>query len=313
MQLYQKTIQNPVSCTGIGVHTGVTVTTRFVPASENHGIVFRRIDVQGKDQIIPARWDYVVDTRLSTTIANKDGVGVQTIEHIMAALAGLGIDNLLIEIDGPETPVMDGSSAPFIALLESAGLQSQMAKRKYLKIRQKVVVQHEGQEIVLQPFDGFKGQYDFDFKGRNTLPAQTFKITNLQGEFKNDLAAARTFGFYSDVEQLRAAGFARGGSLDNAVVLEGDKVLNPEGFRYPEECARHKLLDAIGDLYLAGYPLQGSLHSQQGGHMLNHKMVQAIFADARNYSIEALNLSKPTASGSLRSSGQRIAAAPSVA
>jgi UDP-3-O-[3-hydroxymyristoyl] N-acetylglucosamine deacetylase len=313
MQLYQRTIENPVSCIGIGVHTGVTVTARFVPASENHGIVFHRIDVQGKDQVIPARWDYVTDTRLSTTIANKDGVAVQTIEHIMAALAGLGIDNILIEIDGPEAPVMDGSSAPFVVTLESAGIQTQKAKRKYLKIRQKVFVQHEGQEIVLQPFEGFKGQYDFDFRGRNTLPAQTFKITNLQDEFKNDLAAARTFGFYSDVEQLRAAGFARGGSLDNAVVLEGDKVLNPEGFRYPEECARHKLLDAIGDLYLAGYPLQAVLHSKQGGHMLNNKMVQAIFADARNYSVEELNLSKPTANGSVRSSGQRIAAAPNVA
>ena len=313
MQAYQRTIKNPISCNGVGVHTGVSVTARFVPAPENHGIVFHRVDVRDQDQVVPARWDYVTDTRLSTTIANRDGVCVQTIEHIMAALAGLGIDNVRIEIDGPEAPVMDGSSEPFIALLESAGVQSQMVKRKYLKIRQKVVVQHEGQEIVLQPFDGFKGQYDFDFKGRNTLPAQTFKITNLESEFKKDLAAARTFGFYSDVEQLRAAGFARGGSLDNAVVLEGDKVLNPEGFRYPEECARHKLLDAIGDLYLAGCPLQGSLYSKQGGHMLNHKMLRAIFADARNYSLEELNFSKPTASGSLRSSGQRIAAAPSVA
>lgn len=310
MQAYQRTIKNSVSCMGIGVHTGVTVTARFVPAPENHGIVFHRIDVRDRDQVIPARWEYVIDTRLSTTIANKDGACVQTIEHIMAALAGLGIDNVLIEIDGPETPVMDGSSAPFVAILEAAGIQTQSAKRKYLKIRQEIVVKHERQEIVLQPFDGFKGQYDLDFKGRNTLPAQTIKITNLESEFKRDLAAARTFGFYSDVEQLRAAGFARGGSLENAVVLEGDKVLNPEGFRYPEECARHKLLDAIGDLYLAGFPLRAALHSQHGGHMLNHKMVQAIFANARNYVVEELNVSN--LGGSIRSAGQRLAAAPSV-
>lgn len=310
MQQYQRTIQKPIICQGVGVHTGMQVTARFVPAPENHGIVFHRTDLQNKDQVIPAHWDYVTDTRFSTTIANQAGACVQTIEHIMAALAGLGIDNLIIEIDGPEAPVMDGSSAPFVNLLESAGIAVQTAKRKYLKIRQKVVVTHEDQQIVLLPYAGFKAQYDFDFKGRNTLPSQTFKFTNLESEFKSNLAGARTFGFYSDVEQLRAAGFARGGSLENAVVLEGDKVLNPEGFRYPEECARHKLLDAVGDLYLAGYPLQADLYSKHGGHMLNHKMVQAIFADSRNYILEEINLFKPTANGSVRSSGSRIAAAP---
>ena len=271
----QHTLKNTVVMSGIGLHSGAHVTMRLIPAGVDHGIVFVRTD-RGGDNFIPARWDHVVDTRLCTMIGNAAGATVGTIEHLMAALRGCGVDNLRIEINGPEVPVMDGSSAPFIEKIDEAGIQLLVAPRRGIKVLQEVIVEEEGKRVRLSPSTGsvFAGQIDF----RHPVIGNQFYETRLvNGNFRHELSTARTFGFVEEVEALRAAGLARGGSMDNAIVLDKGRVLNESGLRYSDEFIRHKLLDAVGDLFLAGGPIIGAYEGFRAGHALNNAILHKLF------------------------------------
>ena len=249
----QHTLKNPIGCTGIGLHSGAKVNMTLRPAAANTGIVFRRIDLS--DAAIPARWDAVTDTTLCTTVGNDDGVKVATIEHLMAALAGCGIDNVIVELDGPEVPIMDGSSAPFVFLIDCAGRCEQNARRRSIRVLKTVEVVEQDRVAVLHPSEGFSVAFEIDFDSAAiSATSGFFDLHN--GGFRRDICRARTFGFERDVDRLIELGFARGGSLDNAVVVgRDDEILNEGGLRYGDEFVRHKVLDTVGDLYLAGAPL----------------------------------------------------------
>jgi UDP-3-O-[3-hydroxymyristoyl] N-acetylglucosamine deacetylase len=274
----QKTLKSAIRCTGVGLHGGRAVTMVLRPAEVNTGIVFLRTDQAPGAREVAARWDRVADTKLCTAVANENGVGVATIEHLMAALSGTGIDNVLIEIDGPEVPIMDGSAAPFVFLIECAGIASQAAWRRAIRILRPVEVSDGDRRARLSPsaVPGFT--FDIDFASRAIARQHgTFRLVD--GAFKAELARARTFGFFDEVEQLRRAGLALGGTLDNAIVIKGDRVLNAEGLRYEDEFVRHKMLDAIGDLYLAGAPILGRFEGRKSGHALNNRLLHTLFAD----------------------------------
>lgn len=280
----QKTVSNTASCTGVGVHSGSPVTITLKPAPADHGIQFVRTDASPKGVSIMAHWKNVVDTRLCSKIGNADGTVVSTVEHLMAALAGCEIDNAIVEINGPEVPIMDGSAAPFVFLVECAGVVEQSLPRRAIRVLKEISVSHNGTSATLSPAQGFSLSFDFATPGRATNITQNFTFQETHC-FKKLLARARTFGFYEDVEYLRAAGLARGGSLANAVVIKDGQVLNVQGLRYEDELVRHKLLDAVGDLYLAGMPLQAHYHGVCAGHALNHKLLMALFADESAWEI----------------------------
>jgi UDP-3-O-[3-hydroxymyristoyl] N-acetylglucosamine deacetylase len=278
----QRTLKSRIPCVGNGLHTGRRVRLTLLPAHAGHGIVFRRTDL-GRD--IPATHDRVVDTKLCTTIG-EGSARVGTIEHLMAALAGAGVDNVLIELDGPEVPIMDGSAAPFSFLLECAGLISLNTPRKVIEILRPVRVTDGRASAEFRPFDAKAGhtaiptldlEVSIDFAdaaiGRQT---RTLRLTS--ENFREAVAPARTFALASDIDQLRELGLAKGGSLDNAIVVDGSKVLNPGGLRMKDEFAAHKLLDAVGDLALAGAALHGRYIANRPGHSLNHKLLKALFA-----------------------------------
>lgn len=273
----QHTLASPITVNGIGLHSGTEVCMTLRPAGVDSGIVFIRTDVADRDNVIPARWDAVVDTRLCTVIGNEHGVTVGTIEHLMAALRGCGIDNLVIEIDGPEVPVMDGSAAPFVERIDEVGLQAQAMPRRAIKILKEVSIEEGGKTARLLPATGssFGGLIDFDHP---SIGRQKYQIQLVNGNFRHDLADARTFGFLHEVEALRRVGLALGGSLDNAIVLDENKVLNRDGLRYYDEFIRHKLLDAIGDLYLAGAPILGAYEADKPGHAMNNALLHKLFA-----------------------------------
>ncbi len=273
----QQTLDQILTISGIGLHSGATVAMTMKPAMEDHGIVFVRTDVRDRNNVVPARWDNVVDTRLCTMIGNEAGVTVGTIEHLMAALRGCGIDNLLIEIDGPEVPVMDGSSAAFVAGIDRAGVRAQSAPRRAIRILKEVVIEQDGKRVRLKPAESsvFGGQIDFRHPA---IGSQYFEATLFNGNFRHELAEARTFGFAEEVEAMRKMGLARGGSLDNAIVLDNDKVLNEDGLRFADEFIRHKLLDAVGDLYLAGGPIIGAYEGFKAGHAMNNAILHELFA-----------------------------------
>ncbi len=276
LNLLQQTLKSSIPCTGVGVHSGLPVTLRLIPAPAGTGIVFRRIDLDPVQEI-PARWDCVVDTRLCTVIGNELGATVGTIEHLMAALAGSAIDNLVIELNGPEVPIMDGSAAPFVFLIECAGVRTQDAVRKAIKIVKPVTVEQDGKRVTYRPASDSSFAVKIDFAAASIGRQQRSMVLNA-GAFKQEVAEARTFGFLHEVDALRRAGLARGGSLDNAVVIDGDKVLNREGLRFSDEFARHKLLDAVGDLYLAGMPVIGHFEGIRPGHAINNRLLHALFA-----------------------------------
>lgn len=278
----QRTLRTAVSLAGLGLHSGAPVTLRLLPAAPDSGVRFRRTDVAGRNPEIRARWDAVCDTTLCTAVANEDGVKVSTIEHLMAALAGCGVDNAVVEVDGPEVPVMDGSAAPFVALIGRAGLIDQAAPRRVVRVLKRVEVKDDaGAWCALEPADGFWIDFEIDFASRAVGPSKAVFNLSGEGSFKRKLARARTFGFESDVQRLWEMGLARGGSLDNAVVIGADdRILNAEGLRYADECVRHKALDAMGDLYLAGAPIQGRFIGVRSGHALNNRLLRALFADA---------------------------------
>ena len=273
----QKTLKSAASCTGVGLHSGRDITMVLHPAEAGSGIVFVRTDITQGDNVIPARWDMVVDTQLCTVIANANGAKVGTIEHVMSALRGLGVDNARIEIDGAEVPVMDGSAMPFIKVIEEAGLKTQGAPRRVIKVLKEVSVELNGKRASLSPSDAsiFGGEVDFDHP---SIGRQHFETQLIYGNLKHDIAQARTFGLLHEVEWMRSQGLAQGGSLENAIVLDEKTVMNTEGLRYRDEFIRHKLLDAIGDLYLAGGQIIGSYNGYKAGHDLNNRLLRALFA-----------------------------------
>ncbi|MBK18544.1 MAG: UDP-3-O-[3-hydroxymyristoyl] N-acetylglucosamine deacetylase [Rhodospirillaceae bacterium] len=294
----QKTLKASIGCTGIGLHSGKKVAMSLNPAAPDTGIVFHRSDLEGTDRIIPARWDHVVDTRMATTIGNESGACVSTVEHLMAALAGCGIDNAIIEIDGAEVPVMDGSSAPFIFLVECAGMVEQASPRKAIKIEQPIEVGDAEKFVSATPDETFSVAFEIDFEDA-AVARQHLSMRLVNGTFKTEIARARTFGFVHEVDALRKAGLALGGSLDNAVVISGDTILNGDGLRYEDEFVRHKILDCVGDLYLAGAPIIGQIDALRSGHALNNQFLISLFAneDAWSY-VEMSNAAVPGVSHS---------------
>ena len=276
---YQHTLKGAISCTGVGLHSGSSIRMTLLPAAVDTGVIFRRLDPVSGDEHVAARWDGVSDTVLSTTIANDSGVKVATIEHLMAALVGCGVDNVIVEIDGAEVPVMDGSSAPFVFLIECAGLVAQDARRRYLRILKTVEARDGDRLTALEPSDGFSIGFQIDFDSPVVGSSEAlFDLHN--GGFKRDICRARTFGFESDIRKLWDLGLARGGSLDNAVVVSADhRILNEGGLRYEDEFVRHKILDSYGDLFLAGAPIIGHFIGVCSGHTLNNRVLHALFDD----------------------------------
>lgn len=282
----QTTLRAPVTLTGIGVHSGAPATICLKPSSANSGIVFLRQGLENAPaQLIHAKHTKVSATELCTVIGDRASASVATIEHLMSACAGLGLDNVLVEIDGPEMPIMDGSAAEFVAAIETTGLVGLAAPRRYLRILQPVRVEHGRAFAELLPAkSGFRLDVEIDFDTK--VIGRQRKVFDLEASaYAQEIARARTFGFMRDVEQLWKAGFALGASLDNTVAVGDDKVINPEGLRYGDEFVRHKVLDAIGDLALAGYPIVGEFRSYCGGHRMNVRILEALFADRANYAI----------------------------
>ena len=279
---YQKTIANKVSCVGVGLHSGIKTTLTLKPALEDCGVVFIRTDVKDKNNQVVASYKNVSNTMLGTTLCNKDGVRVSTVEHLMAALWGCGIDNCIIEIDGPEVPIMDGSSEPFVFLADCAGIKQQNKGRKVIEVLKEIRVSDSDKSdsgyISIAPAEGFSVGLEIDF-GDNIISNQKTIFDSRDVTFKGELCRARTFCFEQEVDVMRKNGLARGGSLDNAVVVNGGGVINKEGLRYSNEFVRHKVLDCIGDLYLAGAYLKGHLSGFKSGHSLNNRLLHEFFAD----------------------------------
>ena len=273
--IYQCTIAKDTSISGIGLHSGRNITLTLRPAEADNGVVFHRRE-GNRTVSIEAISANVVDTRMATVIG-KGGLSVSTVEHLLAALAALGIDNLHIDIDGPEVPILDGSAAPFVQLLGNAGLKKLSRSRKFLAIRKSLSVIDGEKRVSVIPSRFFRITFDIAFDHRAIgLQHRSSKVT--PAEFNKNIAAARTFGFLHEVEYLRANGLARGGSLDNAVVIDDEGVMNSEGLRFRDEFVRHKILDAVGDFSLIGYPILGHIKSYKGGHDINHKLVEEILA-----------------------------------
>lgn len=281
-QLCQRTLRSKVSCTGIGLHSGAKITLTLNPAPANTGIRFVRVDLSPEVEI-PALADYVVDTTMATTIG-KNGARIGTIEHLMAALSGLGIDNCRVELDGPEVPIMDGSAAPFVYLIQSAGIELQREMKKFLVIRKPVSVEDGDKVAKFLPAPQLSISFTIDFD-HPLISNQSFRMDFSDRFFHREIARARTFGFYEEVEMLKRMGLARGGSLDNAIVVDDFSILNPDGLRFPDEFVRHKILDSMGDISLLGMPVIGHLVAYKSGHMLNHKLVTEVLSDASSYEI----------------------------
>ncbi len=274
----QQSLKSKIRCCGTGLHSGANVSMTLIPAPPNTGVVFRRTDADGCGLEIAAHIENVVDDRMCTTLGNGEGPTIATVEHLMAALCGCGIDNLYVEVEGSELPIMDGSAAPFVFLIECAGIVEQDAPRRAIEILKPVRVEDENRLVELSPGKGFSVGFEIEF-GSNAIGRQDMDVEFVNGTFKGELSRARTFGFIEEVDQLRAMGLALGGSLDNAVVVSGDKVLNEDGLRYKDEFVRHKILDCVGDLYLAGAPIIGHFRGYRSGHALNHRILRALLAD----------------------------------
>jgi UDP-3-O-[3-hydroxymyristoyl] N-acetylglucosamine deacetylase len=282
--LKQRTLRKPTRTTGVGVHTGARVEMVLRPAPADTGIVFQRTDVAGSPAI-PALAANVGDTRLSSTLKSGSS-SISTVEHLMSALAGLGIDNLFVDVAGPELPIMDGSASPFVFLLQSAGIVEQGKSKRYLRVSSTVEVSDGDKWARFEPFDGFRLDFTIDFphpifgaEHRNVV------VDFAHNSYAKEVARARTFGFMQDFEAMRDAGLGLGGSLQNAIVLDEFKVLNSEGLRYDNEFVRHKVLDAIGDIYLLGHPLIGQYTAYKSGHALNNQLARALLARAEAFEI----------------------------
>ncbi len=277
----QQTIASSIFVKGIGLHTGSQVELNLEPASVDNGIKFIRLDKKN-DNVIEALWSNVSETLLSTTISNSYGLKISTIEHLMSALSGLHIDNLNIYINANEVPIMDGSSRPFVEMIEKVGIKKQNKKRKMLNIKKTIEVSENSSSVKIVPNNQFSIDFEIDFPSQ-LVSKQSCQLQLINGNYKTDIAAARTFGFEKDVERLRSNGLALGGSLDNAVVVGENKILNKGGLRYDDEFVRHKILDSIGDLYLAGSPIIGYFYGNKSGHYLNNQLLRKLFSDETNY------------------------------
>jgi UDP-3-O-[3-hydroxymyristoyl] N-acetylglucosamine deacetylase len=273
----QRTLRNSIKATGVGLHTGEKVYLTLSPAPANTGIVFRRVDLNPVVEI-PARAENVGDTTLSTSLV-AGNERVSTVEHLLSAMAGLGIDNAFVDVSAPEVPIMDGSAGPFVFLIQSAGIEEQNAPKKFIRIKRQVTVEDEDKVASFLPFDGFKVSFtiDFDhpvFRDRTAHAEVDFSTTS----FVKEVSRARTFGFMHEIEYLRSKGLARGGSVDNAIVVDEYRILNQDGLRYDDEFVKHKVLDAIGDLYLLGNSLIGEFRAHKSGHALNNASLRALIA-----------------------------------
>jgi len=277
----QQTISNSISVKGIGLHTGNLVELTLEPAPVDNGIKFIRVDKKN-DNVIEAIWSNVSETVLSTTISNSYGVKISTIEHLMSALSGLHIDNLNIYINANEVPIMDGSSKPFVEMIEEIGIKKQSKKRKLLNVKKSIEVSENNTSVKIVPNNQFSIDFEIDFPSK-IVSKQSCQLQLINGNYKTDIAAARTFGFEKDVKYLRSNGLALGGSLDNAVVVGENEILNKDGLRYTDEFVRHKILDSIGDLYLAGSPIIGYFYGNKSGHYLNNQLLRKLFSDKSNY------------------------------
>ena len=271
----QRTLRNTIRATGIGLHTGEKVYLTLKPAPVDSGITFRRTDLSPPVDI-HARAENVGETTLSTTLINGD-VRVSTVEHLLSAMAGLGIDNAVVEVSAPEVPIMDGSAGPFVFLIQSAGIEEQAAAKKFIRIKKEITVKQGDKIATFLPYDGFKVSFsiDFDhpvFRGRKVDASMDFSSTS----FVKEISRARTFGFMHEIEYLRAQGLARGGSVDNAIVVDEYRILNEDGLRYEDEFVKHKILDAIGDLYLLGNSLIGEFRAYKSGHALNNALLRQL-------------------------------------
>ena len=269
---HQRTLAESVSCSGIGVHSGRKVRLNIHPAPINHGIKFKRTDLS-EGRSIPALFNRVVDTSLATVIG-QDGCIVSTIEHLMATFSGLSIDNALVELDSYEIPIMDGSAGPFTQLIKSAGFKYQNAPRFFFMAKEPIILEENGKSVSIYPGSERRITYTITFN-HPLVQTQSLSIDLSGDEFENEIAPARTFGFYHEIEYLKKFGLARGGSLDNAVVLDREKILNPGGLRFPDEFVRHKILDCIGDFSLLGMPIMGHIKVYKSGHAFNHEFLKA--------------------------------------
>jgi UDP-3-O-[3-hydroxymyristoyl] N-acetylglucosamine deacetylase len=285
---HQRTLKQRSSVTGVGLHSGAPVRLTVAPAPADTGIVFVRSGIE-----VPALAGNVVDTTLNTSIG-RDGVRIGTVEHLLAALAGCGIDNAYLDVDGPEVPILDGSSAPFVQLVHDAGIHEQRAPRRFLQVRKPIAVSDGDKSAKLLPARSFSVSYTIDFR-HPLLSEQTFSLDLDERAFAREIARARTFGFKRDVERLHEAGLARGGSLENAVVVDDFHILNPEGLRFPNEFVRHKILDAVGDLALFGMPVIGRFVAVKSGHAMNQALVRKTLVAA-----DACEVVQPRAAAELR-------------
>ncbi len=274
----QRTLKNTIRATGVGLHSGDKVYMTLRPAPVNHGIVFRRVDLEPVVEV-PADAELVTETTLCTGLT-YDGAKIQTVEHLMSALAGLGVDNVIVELSSAELPIMDGSSGPFVFLLQSAGIVEQDAAKRFIRIKQTVEVRDGDKIARFEPYDGYKLGFTIEFD-HPMIPAKQSRqeIEFSTAAYIKEISRARTFGFMRDLEYMRERNLGLGGSMDNAIVLDEYRVLNDDGLRYTNEFVRHKILDAIGDLYLAGGPILGAYEGFKSGHALNNKLVRALLAD----------------------------------
>jgi UDP-3-O-[3-hydroxymyristoyl] N-acetylglucosamine deacetylase len=282
----QRTLKNAIRATGVGLHTGEKIYLTLRPAAVNTGIVFRRTDLA---QPVDIKADplNVTDTRMSTTL-EAGGARISTVEHLMAAFAGLGIDNAYVDVTAPEVPIMDGSAGPFVFLLQSAGIDEQPSAKQFIRIKKPVRVEDGDKWAGFEPWDGFKVSFSIDFDHPSLRQSkQTACVDFSTTSFVKEVSRARTFGFMRDLEMLRAAGLARGGGLENAIVMDNFRVLNEDGLRYDDEFVKHKVLDAIGDLYLLGHPLIGAYSAHKSGHALNNRILRTLLSDREAWDLVA--------------------------
>lgn len=283
----QRTLTNNIGATGVGLHTGCQVHLTLKPAPEDAGIIFRRVDLDPVVDI-PATPRFVSDTRMSTTLTRGEAT-ISTVEHLMSALAGLGVDNAYVEVDAPEVPIMDGSASPFVFLIQSAGLTVQKAPKQFIKILKTIQVEEEDKWARFEPYDGFKVSFKIDFDHPLFEECEQSTVIDFNhASFVKEVSRARTFGFMRDLDSLKTAGLAQGGGMHNAVVLDDTKVLNEDKLRFQDEMVKHKVLDAIGDLYLLGHPIIGAFSAYKSGHALNNRLLKKLIEEPDAWAITSL-------------------------
>ena len=275
----QTTLKQEIKCDGIGLHSGVEVSLKIKPSAAQYGIWFRRTDINTKDNMIAAHYLNVSESELCTTLSNESGATISTVEHLMAAFAGCGIQNALVEVDGPEIPIMDGSSDWFVRKIISVGTKQLIEPLRVIHVKKVISVETDNSYASITPFSELSISFEIDFEDE-AIGYQKKSLNMANGSFVKELCNSRTFCRNSDVEVMKKNGLALGGSLDNAIVVSGEKVLNPEGFRYKDECVRHKMLDVLGDLALAGVPIIGAFKGSKSGHSLTNKLLRKLFSDS---------------------------------